>query len=203
MQNYAVATHLMRLFRPAVALTVTWATSGLGGLWVWSGCARSADFLRGKCLVFYYHTAADGVGFARPNALVPHTLAYRAQYSIYPFIVATLVSIAAAWAQWQPPEVIDKLLSSLAASAAPAALFAMGVTAALRPLKRVPIEAVYLVPIKLILHPLLAYSLLSLIPDLPQVWLLTAVWRLCPLQLMCLCWRNNMGVGSSGRLVLW
>lgn len=93
----------------------------------------------------------------------------------HPFIVATLVSIAAAWAQWQPPEAIDKLLSSLAASAAPAALFAMGVTAALRPLKRVPLEAAYLVPIKLILHPLLAYSLLSLIPDLPQVWLLTAV----------------------------
>ncbi len=93
----------------------------------------------------------------------------------HPFIVATLVSIAAAWAQWQPPTAIDKLLGSLAASAAPCALFAMGVTAALRPLKRVPVEAIYLVPIKLILHPILAYSLLSLIPDLPQTWLLSAV----------------------------
>mgnify|MGYP000601081979 CR=1 FL=1 len=93
----------------------------------------------------------------------------------HPFIVATLIAIAAAWAQWQPPPAIDKLLASLAAAAAPAALFAMGVTAALRPLKRVPAEAFYLVPIKLILHPLLAYWLLSLIPGLPQVWMLTAV----------------------------
>ena len=93
----------------------------------------------------------------------------------HPFIVATLIAIAAAWAQWQPPPAIDKLLASLAAAAAPAALFAMGVTAALRPLKRVPAEAFYLVPIKLILHPLLAYLLLSFIPDLPQVWMLTAV----------------------------
>lgn len=93
----------------------------------------------------------------------------------HPFIVATLVSILAAWAQWQPPAAIDNLLRSLAASAAPCALFAMGVSAALRPLKRVPIEAAYLLPIKLILHPLLAYSLLSLVPDLPQPWLLSAV----------------------------
>lgn len=93
----------------------------------------------------------------------------------HPFILATLVSIAAAWAQWQPPESVDKILASLASAAAPAALFSMGVTAALRPLKRIPVEASYLLPIKLILHPLLAYALLSLIPDLPQLWLLSAV----------------------------
>ncbi|MGB0865335.1 MAG: AEC family transporter [Granulosicoccaceae bacterium] len=93
----------------------------------------------------------------------------------HPFIVATLVSITAAWAQWQPPSALEKLLASLAASAAPAALFAMGVTAALRPLKRVPFEAFYLLPIKLLLHPLLVYALLSPIPELPQSWLLSAV----------------------------
>ena len=51
----------------------------------------------------------------------------------------------------------------------------MGVTAALRPIKRIPIELTYLIPIKLLLHPLLVYLLLSNIPGLEQTWLYSAV----------------------------
>jgi malonate transporter len=51
----------------------------------------------------------------------------------------------------------------------------MGVTAALRPLKRVPIELGYLVPIKLFVHPLLIFMLLNQLPGLDQTWIYSAV----------------------------
>lgn len=93
----------------------------------------------------------------------------------HPFILATIAGMTAAWLRFEPPAIIDTLLLSLSNAAAPCALFAMGVTAALRPLKRVPPELGYLVPIKLVLHPLLIYIFLKQIPDLDPVWLYSAV----------------------------
>ena len=63
----------------------------------------------------------------------------------------------------------------LSSAAAPCALFAMGVTAAMRPLKRIPRELGYLVPIKLIAHPVLVYLVVSSMPDIPSLWLHSAV----------------------------
>ena len=51
----------------------------------------------------------------------------------------------------------------------------MGVTAALRPLKRIPPDLAYLVPIKLLLHPLIVYLLLRGLPGLNDIWLYSAV----------------------------
>ena len=51
----------------------------------------------------------------------------------------------------------ERLIDYLAQAAAPCALFAMGVTMALRPIKRIPVEIGYIVPIKLIVHPVLVY----------------------------------------------
>ena len=93
----------------------------------------------------------------------------------HPFILATIVGLVAAYYQYQPPEPVDQLLQSLSNAAAPCALFALGVTAALRPLKRVPIDLVYLIPIKLLLHPLLVYLSVSLIPGVPEIWVYSAV----------------------------
>lgn len=93
----------------------------------------------------------------------------------HPFIVATIVGIAAAFWQWQPPGPVDELLARLAVAAAPCALFVMGVTAALRPLTRVPVELVWLVPIKLVVHPLAMYLVVSRIPGVPELWLHSAV----------------------------
>lgn len=151
---------------PPLALAAFGPTAGVPVALIF--CVENALFFTFTPLLMALHSRGE----ARWLHTIWHIL--RSIFT-HPFIVATLVSIAAAWAQWQPPAAIDKLLSSLATSAAPCALFAMGVTAALRPLKRIPVETVYLVPIKLLLQPLLAYSLLSLIPDLPQVWLLSAV----------------------------
>ena len=51
----------------------------------------------------------------------------------------------------------------------------MGVTAALRPLKTVPVELTWLVPIKLLLHPLLVYVLLTWLGPFDLVYVQTAV----------------------------
>lgn len=93
----------------------------------------------------------------------------------HPFILATLAGIVAAYFEYLPPTPINSLLTSLSNAAAPCALFVMGVTAALRPLNRVPPELAYLVPIKLLVHPALMYILLKQIPELDPVWLHAAV----------------------------
>ena len=99
-------------------------------------------------------------------------------YNIFshPFILATIAGVLAAVFAFKPPSSLQNLLDFLAAAAGPCALFAMGVTAALRPLKRVPFELTYIVPVKLVIHPTLAYLLLIwLVPDLDPVWLYSAV----------------------------
>jgi len=94
----------------------------------------------------------------------------------HPFILATIAGVTAAVFSFEPPMVIEQLLNFLAQTAGPCALFAMGVTAALRPLKRVPFELSYIVPVKLVFHPLLTYGLLVwLVPDLDPIWLYSAV----------------------------
>ncbi|MBL4695194.1 MAG: AEC family transporter [Rhizobiaceae bacterium] len=93
----------------------------------------------------------------------------------HPFIIATIVGIAGAVFQVEPPEPIEKLLVLLSSAAAPCALFAMGVTAALRPLKNVPKELGYILPLKLVIHPLLVWGILTLIGGFDQIWVYTAV----------------------------
>jgi len=94
----------------------------------------------------------------------------------HPFILATIAGVGAAAVQLPVPAPAERMLEVLAAGAAPCALFAMGVTAALRPLKRVPPELGYLIPMKLVLHPMLALALLIvMVPGAPTVWIETAV----------------------------
>jgi malonate transporter len=93
----------------------------------------------------------------------------------HPFNIATALGVAAGYAHWQPPVSIGKILTLLQNSSAPVALFAMGVTVALRPLKRVAPEMPALLAIKLIAHPLLVWTLLSALGDFGRIWTFTAV----------------------------
>ena len=93
----------------------------------------------------------------------------------HPLILATMIGIAAAAVQFQPPEPIERMIGYLAAAAAPCALFSLGVTLALRPLKRFPMELNYIVPMKLIIHPALMYVGLSWVGDFEPVWMYSAV----------------------------
>jgi len=93
----------------------------------------------------------------------------------HPFIIATIAGLCASLIHFTPPAPIEKSLALLAGAAAPCALFTMGVTAALRPLKTVPIELTWLVPIKLIAHPALVYGLLTWLGPFETVYVQTAV----------------------------
>ena len=82
---------------------------------------------------------------------------------------------ALAQVQIQPPQAVNLLLDYLARAAAPCALFAMGVTLALRPLKRVPPELAPIVVLKLICQPLLCYVVLSWVGNFSETWMFSAV----------------------------
>jgi predicted permease len=93
----------------------------------------------------------------------------------HPFILATIVGVTAAVFQYQPPDAAQTLIDYLANAAAPCALFAMGVSLALRPLKRVPVEASFILPLKLVVQPLLAYWLVTSLGDFPPIWVYSAM----------------------------
>ena len=80
----------------------------------------------------------------------------------HPLVIATAVGVASAAVHFQPPLALERLLQFLQNAAAPCALFTLGVTVALRPLKKMPWEVPFLVSVKLVLHPVLVFLLLSL-----------------------------------------
>jgi predicted permease len=93
----------------------------------------------------------------------------------HPFNLATATGVTASYFHITLPTSIEKMVSWLSGAAAPCALFLLGVTVALRPLGRVPGEVPWLVVIKLVLHPLLVWVLLSALGDFDPVWVYTAV----------------------------
>ena len=95
--------------------------------------------------------------------------------STHPFILARAAGFVAAGTGFKPPLVLETMIDNLAQAAAPCALFAMGVTLALRPLKRVPVEIPYIVPAKLVVLPVLMYLYLSFTGNYPEVWVATAL----------------------------
>ena len=116
--------------------------------------------------------ALSGDDKTSPGALVVGVLR---KIVLHPFIIATAVGVAGAWFEYRPPLPVDRFLQYLAQAAAPCALFAMGVTLALRPLKRVPTELVPIAALKLIVHPLLCYVVLSWVGNFSETWLFSAV----------------------------
>jgi predicted permease len=94
---------------------------------------------------------------------------------LHPFILATAAGVAAAYLAIRPPLPLERLLEYLSSAAAPCALFAMGVTLALRPLHRIPNELAPIVLLKLVLHPALCYLALSWIGNFSETWVFSAV----------------------------
>jgi malonate transporter len=92
-----------------------------------------------------------------------------------PLVIATAVGILSAAIHFQPPVALERLMQFLQNAAAPCALFTLGVTVALRPLKKMPWEVPFTTAIKLIAHPMLMFLLLSLFGPFDQLWVYTAV----------------------------
>jgi predicted permease len=90
-------------------------------------------------------------------------------------IVASYCGALVAAFHIHPPVAIDGMLQFLQSSAAPVALFALGVTVALRPFYRVPWEVPGIVLVKLIVHPLIVSGLLILLGPFPPQWAAAAL----------------------------
>ena len=125
----------------------------------------------------HFVMAPTMMAIAGDEARSPRQIAAAVAWKIFthPFIVATIIGVLAAVFSITPPEPVAKLLDYLAKAAAPCALFAMGVSLALRPLKRLPVELYLIVPIKLVVHPLIIYVVLSWFGDFPPVWVYSAM----------------------------
>lgn len=112
----------------------------------------------------------------RDHASVAHALRTVLRQIVQnPLIMATAAGILAAALQLHPPTVFDRILQFLQNAAAPTALFALGVTVALRPFERLPWEVPVLTLVKLVVHPLLSFGLMLLFGPFAQTWAATAV----------------------------
>lgn len=123
----------------------------------------------------------------------------------HPFNVATALGVAASYLHLQIPGPINQMVTWLSGSAAPCALFLLGVTVALRPLRRIPGEVPALVFIKLVLHPLLVWIVLSAIGDFGQTWTYAAMTMAAlppALNIFVISTQYNVGVERASACVL-
>jgi malonate transporter and related proteins len=92
----------------------------------------------------------------------------------HPFNVATLLGIAASALKWQPGGGLLTIVEMLMRSAAPVALFAMGVTVSLRGRPSLNVQLGTLATIKLLLHPIVAFLAVWLFVSADHIWLQVA-----------------------------
>jgi malonate transporter and related proteins len=97
------------------------------------------------------------------------------QVFTHPFNIATMLGAIATAVKWQPTDGLLTIVSMLMNSAAPVALFAMGVTVSLRGRPDFNLPLATLGAIKLILHPVLAFAAVYLCVSADTTWLQVAV----------------------------
>jgi malonate transporter and related proteins len=116
-----------------------------------------------------------GIASADKKSLGATALEVVRKIVLHPFLIATALGVASAALHFEPPIALDRLMQFLQNAAAPCALFALGVTVALRPMARFPWDVPAAVAIKLVLHPLLVLALLSLLGPFSETWVYAAV----------------------------
>jgi malonate transporter and related proteins len=132
-------------------------------------------FVFDTVLLFTIVPLLMAVGSREPASIVSTIWSIVKRIATHPFNIATAVAVLAASYRYVPPGPIDTMLTFLKNAAAPCALFTMGVTVALRPLNRLPADLPVLLTIKMILHPLLVWLVLSTIGGFQREWIFTAV----------------------------
>lgn len=126
-------------------------------------------------LVFTLVPIMMSLGAAEKKPLGPTLALVVRRVLLHPFILATLVGAAAALIGFETPAPLQGLLTFLRNSAAPTALFALGVTVALHPVGRGAPELPLLIAVKLLLHPAIAFLTVSAVGGFEPVWVKTAV----------------------------
>ncbi len=123
----------------------------------------------------------------------------------HPFNVATMLGIAASYLHLTLPAPVNQMVTWLSGAAAPCALFILGVTVAMRPLRRIPGEVPILVVTKLVLHPLFVWILLSAIGDFGETWTYAALTMAAlppALNIFVISTQYNVGVERASACVL-
>jgi predicted permease len=112
----------------------------------------------------------------RDHPSIPHAFGVVLQQIVTnPLIMAACAGALVAALHIHMPAALDNMVLFLQNAAAPTALFVLGVTVALRSFDRVPWEVPGVVMVKLLLHPLAAFTLLLLFGPFAQPWAATAV----------------------------
>jgi malonate transporter and related proteins len=123
----------------------------------------------------------------------------------HPFNVATFVGVMASVFKLQLPAWGDQMVLWLSNAAAPCALFLLGVTVALRPPARLSRDVPVLVMIKLVLHPLLVWFILSWVGDFDPIWIKAAVIMAAlppALNIFVISSQYNVGVERASACIL-
>jgi malonate transporter and related proteins len=125
------------------------------------------------CTVLFILTAVfAGLGQGREGNLA---LRITKDILTHPFNIATVLGIIASALQWQPGGGLKTIIEMLMQSAAPAALFAMGVTVSLRGKPDLNRELGTVSVIKLLLHPAMAFAAVWLFVSAETSWMQVAV----------------------------
>jgi predicted permease len=123
----------------------------------------------------------------------------------HPFNIATALAVTASYLHVELPSAPNQIVTWLSGAAAPCALFILGVTVAMRPLLRIPGEVPVLVIIKLMLHPVIAWVLLSAIGDFGETWTYAAIVMAAlppALNIFVIATQYNVGVERASACVL-
>ena len=123
----------------------------------------------------------------------------------HPFNVATFFGVLASVTHVRLPGWGNQMIDWLSGAAAPCALFLLGVTVALRPIPRIPSEVPWLVTIKLVLHPLLIWVVLSAVGNFDPIWIQAAVVMAAlppALNIFVIASQYNVGVERSSACIL-
>lgn len=98
----------------------------------------------------------------------------------HPFILGSIAGVLGSASGAEMPEAVTTTITMLRASAAPAALFSIGVTVALQqPVGQPYRELPALIAVKLLVHPLMAWTMVTLVGGFPPVWVQAAVLMAC------------------------
>ena len=94
---------------------------------------------------------------------------------LHPFLVAAVLGAISAAIELQLPTALDTFLEMMARAAAPAALFALGITLARRRFAGINPEFPVIVGLKLFAHPVIVLAALGLIGGFDPLWISVAV----------------------------
>lgn len=124
---------------------------------------------------------------------------------LHPFILATIAGILAASVKLQLPVAIEQILDSLKNTAAPCALFTMGVVIANQKASIKSLDVGVILVLKMLIHPLLVYLLLLSLGINDPVWIQTGILMAAlppALNVFVLAQQYNVYVNRASSIVL-